>query len=159
MAVIGEQLRAARALARLEQGELAERAKVSLGTIKRLEAIVGPVSANVMTVDAVVRALESAGVEFTNGGQPGVRMKAPIVFEVLERAGDPCLKGYDKDKIVFVDIDRGVFPREGSQAERLNSAGAAVDKLNEIANRKYAEYRADVAIGRPVIDETDIRIE
>jgi len=77
MAIIGEQLRAARALARLEQGELAERAKVSVGTIKRLEAIVGPVSANVITVDAVVRALEAAGVAFTNGGEPGVKLRKP----------------------------------------------------------------------------------
>jgi transcriptional regulator with XRE-family HTH domain len=76
MAIIGEQLRAARALARLEQGELAERAKVSVGTIKRLEAIVGPVSANVLTVDAVVRALEAAGVTFTNGGEPGVKLRS-----------------------------------------------------------------------------------
>jgi hypothetical protein len=28
-----------------------------------------------MTVDAVVRALEKAGIEFTNGGQPGVRIR------------------------------------------------------------------------------------
>jgi transcriptional regulator with XRE-family HTH domain len=71
----GEQLRAARAMARIEQSDLAQQASVSVETIKRLERTVGPVSANVQTVDAVTRALESAGVEFTNGDQPGVRMR------------------------------------------------------------------------------------
>jgi transcriptional regulator with XRE-family HTH domain len=73
--VTGEQLRAARAMARIEQSELAGRAKVSVETIKRLERTSGPVSANVQTADSVVHALESAGVEFTNGGQPGVRLR------------------------------------------------------------------------------------
>jgi transcriptional regulator with XRE-family HTH domain len=77
MLVIGEQLRAARALARMEQTDLATRAGVSLGTVKRLEAVVGPVSANVMTVDTIVRTLEAAGVEFIaeNGGGAGVRLR------------------------------------------------------------------------------------
>jgi hypothetical protein len=41
-----------------------------------MEASQGEVSGFANNVDAVRRALESAGVEFTNGGQPGVRMKA-----------------------------------------------------------------------------------
>lgn len=91
MVVIGQQLRAARALARMEQADLATRAGVSLGTIKRLEATVGPVSANVITVDAVVRALEVAGVIFTpeNGDGPGVRLRKRIPavpFTILEFA-------------------------------------------------------------------------
>jgi transcriptional regulator with XRE-family HTH domain len=74
--VTGEQLRAARAMARIEQADLARQANVSVETIKRLERTAGPVSANVQTVDAVMRVLEAAGIEFTNGDQPGVRMKA-----------------------------------------------------------------------------------
>jgi hypothetical protein len=61
-------------MARLEQGDLAERSNVSVDTIKRLERTVGPISANVTTMAAVVGALESSGIEFTNGAQPGVRM-------------------------------------------------------------------------------------
>jgi transcriptional regulator with XRE-family HTH domain len=71
----GEQFRAARAMARIEQADLARQAKVSVETIKRLERTEGPVSANVQTVDAVMRALETAGIEFTNGDQPGVRRR------------------------------------------------------------------------------------
>jgi transcriptional regulator with XRE-family HTH domain len=73
--VTGEQLRAARAMARIEQSDLARASKVSIDTIKRLERTMGPVSANVATVNSVVQALETAGIEFTNGDRPGVRMK------------------------------------------------------------------------------------
>lgn len=72
--VTGEQLRGARAMARIEQAELARQAGVSVDTIKRLERTVGPISANVNTMAAIVTVLEAAGVEFTNGGQPGVRL-------------------------------------------------------------------------------------
>jgi hypothetical protein len=40
-----------------------------------LERIIGPVSANVATVNSIVWVLEGAGVEFTNGEQPGVRLR------------------------------------------------------------------------------------
>lgn len=75
MIVTGEQLRGARAMARIEQSDLAARAGVSIDTIKRLERTEGPVSANVVTVHAIRAALEAAGVEFTNGDEPGVKLK------------------------------------------------------------------------------------
>jgi hypothetical protein len=40
-----------------------------------MEASGETVSGHVNNVDAVRRALEAAGVEFTNGDQPGVRMR------------------------------------------------------------------------------------
>lgn len=71
-------MRAARAMARIEQSELATVSKVSVDTIKRLERTIGPVSANIATVNSVVQALEAAGVEFTNGEQPGVRLRKAL---------------------------------------------------------------------------------
>jgi predicted transcriptional regulator len=61
----------------MEQSDLAQAAKVSVDTIKRLERTVGQVSANVLTVNAITKTLESAGVEFVpeNGGGPGVRLR------------------------------------------------------------------------------------
>jgi transcriptional regulator with XRE-family HTH domain len=73
--ITSEQVRAARALIRWEQRDLAESSKVSLPSIKRLETTPGPLSAQPRTVDAIRAALEAAGVEFTNGEQPGVRLK------------------------------------------------------------------------------------
>ena len=71
-----ELLRAARALLRWQQRDLAAASAVSLATIKRLEAMGGVLIAHASTVTALRRALEAAGIEFTNGNQPGVRLKA-----------------------------------------------------------------------------------
>lgn len=72
-----EQVKAARALLRIEQRDLAERSGVSLPSIKRLETQRGPLAAQPRTVDAIRAALEAAGVEFIpeNGGGAGVRLK------------------------------------------------------------------------------------
>ena len=70
-----EQMRAARMLLRWEQKDLASASRLSLPTIKRLEGQLGPVSANAVTVEAIRRAFLDAGVEFTNGDAPGVRLK------------------------------------------------------------------------------------
>jgi transcriptional regulator with XRE-family HTH domain len=48
---------------------------VSLATIKRIEPGEGTLSAKVETLEKLKTALEAAGVEFTNGNQPGVRMR------------------------------------------------------------------------------------
>ena len=70
-----ELIRAARALLRWEQRSLADASSVSLPTIKRLESRPGILAAHGSTVTALKRALEGAGVEFTNGDQPGVRLR------------------------------------------------------------------------------------
>ena len=71
-----ELVRAARALLRWEQRHLAKASGVSLPTIKRLESQRGTLRAHGVTATAIRRALEAAGIEFMNGGQPGVRLTA-----------------------------------------------------------------------------------
>jgi len=73
--ITSELIRAARALLRWEQRHLAEASSVSLPTIKRLEAKPGILVAHNSTVAALRGAFEAAGVEFTNGDQPGVRLR------------------------------------------------------------------------------------
>jgi transcriptional regulator with XRE-family HTH domain len=70
-----ELIRAARALLRWEQRRLSDASSVSLPTIKRLEAKAGILAAHRPTVAALRSALEAAGIEFTNGDQPGVRLR------------------------------------------------------------------------------------
>jgi len=70
-----ELIRAARALLRWEQRQLAEASNVSLPTIKRLESKPGPLIGYSSTIGALRNALESAGIEFVNGGRPGVRVR------------------------------------------------------------------------------------
>src|SRR6266481_2565852 len=74
LVITSELIRAARALLRWEQRHLAEASSVSLPTIKRLEAKPGILVAHNSTVAALRGAFEAAGVEFTNGDQPGVRL-------------------------------------------------------------------------------------
>lgn len=71
-AITGEQIRAARALARLEQAELARRCGLSLETIKRLERIRGPVDANTRTLNAIIGAFDALGIQFDGCEDGGV---------------------------------------------------------------------------------------
>ena len=69
------QLRAARALLAWSREMVAAASGVSLATIKRIEPGEGTLSTKVETLEKLKTALEAAGVEFTNGNQPGVRMR------------------------------------------------------------------------------------
>jgi transcriptional regulator with XRE-family HTH domain len=75
MVLTSEHVRAARALLRWEQQTLAEKSGVSLPSIKRLETKPGPLGAYESTVAAIQAAFEKAGIEFANGGAPGVRLR------------------------------------------------------------------------------------
>ena len=73
----GRQIAAARALLAMSQSELAAKASISVPTLKRMEASVGPASGMANNVAAVTAALEAAGVIFVseNGEGPGVRLR------------------------------------------------------------------------------------
>ena len=68
-----EQIKAARALLAWSQEDLAARSSVSLPTVRRLEA------RSKLRVSDTIRlrveaAFQAAGIEFTNGDAPGVRL-------------------------------------------------------------------------------------
>lgn len=67
-----EQCKMARAGLGLGVRELAAMAKVSTNTITRFER---GEKLGQRTLDAIRAALEAAGVEFTNGDRPGVRLR------------------------------------------------------------------------------------
>jgi predicted transcriptional regulator len=75
ISLTGRHLRAARALLGWTQIELSKKAKVALGTVKRMEGFDGPVGARTDTVRHIVAVLEKAGIEFLDEGSPGVRLK------------------------------------------------------------------------------------
>ncbi len=75
MLTTGNQLKAARILAEIEQKELAEKAGLNVNTIRNMEgAGSGPIAGRAMNVQVVQRILEGMGVEFLNHGRPGVRL-------------------------------------------------------------------------------------
>jgi transcriptional regulator with XRE-family HTH domain len=75
------QIRAARGLLGLSQGDLAQRASIGVVTVKRIEAAGTEIRGTAQTMARIQRALESAGIIFidqdeTNG--PGVRLRTPL---------------------------------------------------------------------------------
>lgn len=74
------QARAARALLKLSVRDVALRAKVTPNTVSRVEQDeAGPRGPQPVTVEAIRRVYETAGVEFIpeNGGGAGVRLAKP----------------------------------------------------------------------------------
>lgn len=79
--ITAAQMRAARALAGIDQKTLAERAGVSLPTIQRMESSDGVVRGVVDTLMKVIQALDEAGVELIGENQTGgrgVRLKPAV---------------------------------------------------------------------------------
>jgi len=69
------QIKAARALLEWSQEHLSAASGVSIATIRRLESLRGDLGGRPDTVAKIVAAIEGQGVEFTNGEQPGVRLR------------------------------------------------------------------------------------
>lgn len=79
--ITASQMRAARALAGIDQRELADKSGLSLPTIQRMEASVGVIRGNVDSLMKLIAALEEFGIVLIgegasspNGGR-GVRLK------------------------------------------------------------------------------------
>jgi transcriptional regulator with XRE-family HTH domain len=79
MLITPEQIRAARALLRLDQATLAHDAGISVITLRRLEEQKGLSKVAPATVEMVRRTLEKAGAEFIDRG---VRRSAPTPEEI-----------------------------------------------------------------------------
>jgi transcriptional regulator with XRE-family HTH domain len=81
--ITAAQLRAARALAGIDQRELAERSGLSVPTIQRMEASDGVIRGNVDSLMKLIGALETAGIILisdnatSDKGGRGVRLKNP----------------------------------------------------------------------------------
>jgi transcriptional regulator with XRE-family HTH domain len=79
--ITAAQLRAARALAGLDQRKIAEMAELSVPTIQRMEASEGVIRGNVDSLMKLIGALDAAGIELigdgaaSHGGGRGVRLK------------------------------------------------------------------------------------
>jgi transcriptional regulator with XRE-family HTH domain len=67
------QIRAARGLVNMTQAELAAAAGLSVATLNNIEREVADPRAS--TLEAIQRALETRGVVFTNGDEPGVKLR------------------------------------------------------------------------------------
>jgi transcriptional regulator with XRE-family HTH domain len=71
--ITGDQVKAARKLIGWSQETLGLEAGINQATVMKFER--GESRAEERTISAIQRALEAAGVEFTNGDEPGVKLK------------------------------------------------------------------------------------
>ncbi|MDT8333881.1 XRE family transcriptional regulator [Roseomonas gilardii] len=86
MMIDPDQIRAARALLRIEQRDLAMRAHVSVATVRRLEAGQDAARVTPVILENVRQVLEDAGAEFIEGGvrrRPVAHTDAGTLFEEL----------------------------------------------------------------------------
>ena len=89
-----EQCRAARGLLNWSQPQLAERAGVGLSTVRSFE--VGrhqPIRANLAAMQAV---FEAEGIEFTNGDEPGLKLRRPKPASKPTKPTKPATKARKK---------------------------------------------------------------
>jgi transcriptional regulator with XRE-family HTH domain len=70
--ITASQLRAARALLGIDQRTLADRARLSLPTIQRMEASDGVIRGNVDSLTKVVEALDGLGIELIGDGATSI---------------------------------------------------------------------------------------
>jgi transcriptional regulator with XRE-family HTH domain len=76
--ITGGQIRSARATLRWSVHQLAERAGVSIQTIKRFEATEGVPRSRTQTLLEIKAALETAGIEFIGTPEDGPGIRARI---------------------------------------------------------------------------------
>lgn len=129
------QIRAARAILAWSQERLAEASGVSLPTIKRLEPGEGAPATTVETLDKIVRALQAGGIEFTNGGQPGVRLSATAA--ALAAASDYVLRNSDA---IAYGKNRPTPAEKSELVEKVKAAGTALLRASN-----YREFEAYLA--------------
>ena len=89
MTITAAQCRAARALIGMSRADLGQAAIVPVAVLMDFEE--GARVPQETHLDAIRRALEAAGVDFTNGSQPGVRLRGPggtIAADQLNASND-----------------------------------------------------------------------
>lgn len=122
------QIKAARSLLGWSQDDLAAKSGVSIATIKRLEAEDGELGGRTETGKKIVAALGCAGVEFTNGGQPGVRIRRPDTHEAITSAIDELSQKHPP-------VDRAEPPSPSKAMRQLKHAHAQ-NEINKLKNRR-----------------------
>jgi ribosome-binding protein aMBF1 (putative translation factor) len=73
--ITGQQIKAARELLGWAPSRLAQRAKLHSAIVQRAESVAGEPPITLYQQALIRNALERFGVEFTNGNEPGVKLR------------------------------------------------------------------------------------
>jgi transcriptional regulator with XRE-family HTH domain len=138
----GEQFRAARSMLGWEQSELAERANVSVKTIKRLEATSGPVEAH--SEWSVRKALELGGIEFVGDHDwrernDGVRFCKDPTEKIRREVVSDAKTWLDVNLKMKTDKDQDFFERpitEITEAVLTDMRGGLIRNLKTLLGRE-----------------------
>jgi transcriptional regulator with XRE-family HTH domain len=133
--ITSSQIRAGRHLANLSQPDIAKATGLSLPTIRRAESE-RKVSVSADAISAIRTALEAAGVEFTNGNQPGVRMKS---YKLKDAGLDVFLMGPVAKWVGFGALDAGrkiTVRVEDIALQRLEPASGGADHRNALRKHR-----------------------
>jgi hypothetical protein len=123
MVLTGNHLKAARAIAGLDQAALAKLSDVSINIIRNMEATgSAPIGGRSSTRDQVQAALEELGVEFANGGEPGVRLRKKKVSGKRSRRASPTSVELAAREIDRID-DKTASGEERASRKRKLIAG------------------------------------
>ena len=144
MLTTGNQLKAARALAGLDQGALAKLAGVNINTISAMEKKGSDrLTSGLDKITGVMQVLEGEGVEFLNHGKPGVRLMNQLLstykhlsfHEILSKTWGqwtPC----DSSDHAVIEI-RKVWP--GTTGDGGNAGGALY--VDENSNLPVGQFQ------------------
>ncbi|MFT4912168.1 MAG: transcriptional regulator with XRE-family HTH domain [Brevundimonas sp.] len=150
-ALSGEQIRAARALIRIDQADLARRCGLSLETIKRLERIRGPVDANSRTLRALFEVFAAMGVAFDNceDGGVGVCRSAGKPFRTALDTARPTATPRQMDQppaetachrlIYYSTANRENAPPLHELLEQIQTSGARRKATLDVTGILYAQ--------------------
>jgi transcriptional regulator with XRE-family HTH domain len=105
--ITGNQLKAARALAGVDQQQVAHSAGVNVNTIRNMEARgAAPITSGAVTVHNVKVALEALGIEFLNHARPGVRLSMPTTPSIVGAQKATAAKGRGRSDAKPTDKER-----------------------------------------------------
>lgn len=114
----GEVLRAARAMARLEQAQLAQAAGLSVETIKRLERIRGQINANVRTISALSEALRRSGISIERHADGSLCLLSVVGSETWQQTRVALLPKFEPAGLHrLIYYSTSVFEPDEAEAE------------------------------------------
>ncbi len=138
----GEQVRAGRAMLGWDQSELAQKAAVSLKTIKRMEATSGRIDAR--STWSVQNALEIAGIEFLSGDDDwrtrgdGVRFYKDPTAKLRLAIVEAMTISLDVDLRMMAEGDEDFFERPINEiVEKLANKmrESLIDKMRHVLRK------------------------
>jgi hypothetical protein len=133
----GNQLRAARGLVAMDQVTLAQASGVSANTIRSMEGRgAGVLSSGLDTIKRVQNALEAAGVEFLNHGQPGVRLAKPAGVRSEHHDAARAKSNEDVRVGAVGAVDRALADVDATKQEKAERRGALTDEPAVVARAR-----------------------